>query len=200
MAMRRCRAHDRRLLFSGKLPRQFPVLDLHALRRDAYFGGGRRRRHGGHAGRGGAAVRALPRRTHRAPSAGGHRLRGAAASLLLALAKDHGGTADIGRHSLGQPAAAAARCSARPATSSSASGSPARCRPRRISALINLWGLALVTPLGLWQALRFDFGAVPAAIVAAAGLLFDRCEHGHRLAVDDRACNTCRRRRPGSSR
>ncbi|MBL8331944.1 MAG: DMT family transporter, partial [Rubrivivax sp.] len=24
--------------------------------------------------------------------------------------------------------------------------------PRRISALINLWGLALVTPLGLWQA------------------------------------------------
>jgi len=35
--------------------------------------------------------------------------------------------------------------------------------PRRISALINLWGLALVTPLGLWQALRFDFVAVTAA-------------------------------------
>jgi drug/metabolite transporter (DMT)-like permease len=35
--------------------------------------------------------------------------------------------------------------------------------PRRISALINLWGLALVTPLGLWQATRFDFGAVPPA-------------------------------------
>jgi len=34
--------------------------------------------------------------------------------------------------------------------------------PRRISALINLWGLALVTPLGLWQALQFDFAAVPA--------------------------------------
>ncbi len=32
--------------------------------------------------------------------------------------------------------------------------------PRRISALINLWGLALVTPLGLWQAMSFDFGAV----------------------------------------
>ncbi|OYU74201.1 MAG: EamA family transporter, partial [Burkholderiales bacterium PBB5] len=32
--------------------------------------------------------------------------------------------------------------------------------PRRISALINLWGLALVTPLGLWQALQFDFAAV----------------------------------------
>jgi drug/metabolite transporter (DMT)-like permease len=35
--------------------------------------------------------------------------------------------------------------------------------PRRISALINLWGLALVTPLGLWQALRFDFGAIAPA-------------------------------------
>lgn len=32
--------------------------------------------------------------------------------------------------------------------------------PRRISALINLWGLVLVTPLGLWQALSFDFAAV----------------------------------------
>jgi drug/metabolite transporter (DMT)-like permease len=32
--------------------------------------------------------------------------------------------------------------------------------PRRISSLINLWGLALVTPLGLWQAARFDFAAV----------------------------------------
>ena len=32
--------------------------------------------------------------------------------------------------------------------------------PKRISALINLWGLALVAPLGLWQALRFDFVAV----------------------------------------
>ena len=32
--------------------------------------------------------------------------------------------------------------------------------PRRISALVNLWGLALVTPLGLWQALSFDFARV----------------------------------------
>ena len=36
--------------------------------------------------------------------------------------------------------------------------------PRRISALINLWGLALVTPLGLWQALQFDFTAVSPGI------------------------------------
>jgi drug/metabolite transporter (DMT)-like permease len=35
-----------------------------------------------------------------------------------------------------------------------------RVPARRISALINLWGLALVTPFGLWQALSFDFGAV----------------------------------------
>ena len=34
--------------------------------------------------------------------------------------------------------------------------------PRRISALINLVGLALVTPMGLWAALSFDFAAVQA--------------------------------------
>jgi len=32
--------------------------------------------------------------------------------------------------------------------------------PRRISALINLWGFALATPAGLWLAWGFDFGAV----------------------------------------
>jgi drug/metabolite transporter (DMT)-like permease len=32
--------------------------------------------------------------------------------------------------------------------------------PKRISALVNLWGLALITPLGLWQAVDFSFGAV----------------------------------------
>jgi len=31
--------------------------------------------------------------------------------------------------------------------------------PKRISALINLWGLVLVTPLAIWQALSFDFRA-----------------------------------------
>jgi drug/metabolite transporter (DMT)-like permease len=36
--------------------------------------------------------------------------------------------------------------------------------PRRISALINLWGLALVTPFGVWQALSFDFHAVTASM------------------------------------
>ncbi|HEX7890555.1 MAG TPA: DMT family transporter [Ramlibacter sp.] len=32
--------------------------------------------------------------------------------------------------------------------------------PKRITALINVWGFLLVTPLGLWAALRFDFGGV----------------------------------------
>jgi drug/metabolite transporter (DMT)-like permease len=34
--------------------------------------------------------------------------------------------------------------------------------PKRITALINLWGFALVTPFGLYTALQFDFGAVHA--------------------------------------
>ena len=34
--------------------------------------------------------------------------------------------------------------------------------PKRICALINLWGFALVTPFGVWAAWAFDFGAVGA--------------------------------------
>ncbi len=32
--------------------------------------------------------------------------------------------------------------------------------PLRVSALINLWGLALTAPLGLWQLMRADLGAM----------------------------------------
>lgn len=32
--------------------------------------------------------------------------------------------------------------------------------PKRISAIINLWGFALVTPMGLWAAWTFDFSSV----------------------------------------
>jgi drug/metabolite transporter (DMT)-like permease len=32
--------------------------------------------------------------------------------------------------------------------------------PRRITSLINLWGFALVTPFGLYQAWSFDFGTI----------------------------------------
>jgi drug/metabolite transporter (DMT)-like permease len=35
---------------------------------------------------------------------------------------------------------------------------------RRITAIINLWGLALATPLGAWAAWRFDFSAVDAGL------------------------------------
>ncbi len=40
----------------------------------------------------------------------------------------------------------------------------AQVSPRRISALINLWGLALMTPLGLWQAWDYGFGEVGAGL------------------------------------
>lgn len=32
--------------------------------------------------------------------------------------------------------------------------------PRRISAIINAWGFVLMTPFGLWMAIRFDFATV----------------------------------------
>ncbi len=38
--------------------------------------------------------------------------------------------------------------------------------PKRITALINLWGLALMTPMGLYYAWRFDFGAVSVGLWA----------------------------------
>lgn len=39
-----------------------------------------------------------------------------------------------------------------------------RVGPRRIAALINLWGLALMTPLGLWAAVGFDWGTMRAPL------------------------------------
>jgi drug/metabolite transporter (DMT)-like permease len=38
----------------------------------------------------------------------------------------------------------------------------AQVSPRRISALINLWGFGLATPFGLWQAFSFHFAGVGA--------------------------------------
>ncbi len=35
---------------------------------------------------------------------------------------------------------------------------------KRITSLINLWGFALVTPLGLWQAIQFDFSGVSSSV------------------------------------
>ena len=42
----------------------------------------------------------------------------------------------------------------------------AKVSARRISALVNLWGLALVTPLGAWMAWSFEFGAITPGIWA----------------------------------
>ena len=36
--------------------------------------------------------------------------------------------------------------------------------PKRITSLINLWGFALMTPFGVYAALRFDFGSVPSGM------------------------------------
>ena len=36
--------------------------------------------------------------------------------------------------------------------------------PKRITSLINLWGLLLVTPFGVYMALHYDFSAVPPGI------------------------------------
>jgi drug/metabolite transporter (DMT)-like permease len=36
--------------------------------------------------------------------------------------------------------------------------------PKRISAVINLWGFALTTPFGIYAALRFDFSGVPVSM------------------------------------
>lgn len=36
-----------------------------------------------------------------------------------------------------------------------------RLSPRRITALINLWGLALMTPLGLWSAVGYPWSSTP---------------------------------------
>lgn len=38
--------------------------------------------------------------------------------------------------------------------------------PLRVSALINLWGLLLITPFGLWQLARFDLSSVTSALWA----------------------------------
>jgi drug/metabolite transporter (DMT)-like permease len=38
--------------------------------------------------------------------------------------------------------------------------------PKRITSLINLWGFLLVMPLGIWQAMSFDFAIVPASMWA----------------------------------
>jgi len=84
----------------------------------------------------GIAALALGRGASQAgDTAGGHHVLGHA--LLVAAATCEASYVVIGKRLTGQVSA------------------------RRISALINLWGLALITPLGLWQARSHDFASVP---------------------------------------
>jgi drug/metabolite transporter (DMT)-like permease len=68
--------------------------------------------------------------------------------------------------------------------------------PKRITALINLWGFALMTPMGLYAAWSFNFGAVAARQLGAVAVLRTgrQCVDG--VVVDDRAanraCSACR--------
>lgn len=39
-----------------------------------------------------------------------------------------------------------------------------RLGPKRIAALINLWGFALSTPFGIWFAMHFEFASVPSGL------------------------------------
>ena len=83
--------------------------------------------------------------------------------LGLAQAASHSSPADAGRAWLGNLLVfGAVLCEASYAViGKKLTGALA---PRRITALINLWGFALVTPFGLWMALRFDFGTVQPGI------------------------------------
>ena len=62
----------------------------------------------------------------------------------------------------------------------------AQVSPRRISALINLWGLLLVMPFALWQGIVLRLRGCFAAELGLAAVLFARRQRGHRLAVDAR--------------
>ena len=158
-------ARDRRLLFLESFFGNFPVLDLHAVRRVADFGAGRRRDPGGDPGGGGDPVAACcctsrsPREWPPASPAAWPASRwcrfsrttgtGAAVSvwgnlLLVGAVLCEATYVVVGKKLTGRVSA------------------------KRISALVNLWGLVLVTPFGLWQANSFDFGTVP---IASWGLL-----------------------------
>lgn len=81
---------------------------------------------------------------------------------LLAFARPEGGSAGDGEHAwLGNLLVfAAVVCEASYAVIGKALTGV--LGPRRITALINLWGFALVTPLGAWAAWQFDFASVGA--------------------------------------
>ena len=164
----------------------------------AELGARSRRDHGGDAGGGRDPVARLP-----AASA-------SARASCVGIACAIGGIALVSlRHASGRGRAAAPRrcsatcccsapCAARRPTSSSARGSPAPLGPKRISALINLWGLALMMPLGAVAGRGIRFRRRRRRRRGCCCWLFDRRQHGDRLAVDDRS-EARAGRRPASS-
>lgn len=82
---------------------------------------------------------------------------------LYALAQPHAAAADQPHAGLGQLLLlAAVLCEA--AYAVIGKQLTATLSPKRISAIINLWGFALSTPLGLYLAWQFDFAAVPGSM------------------------------------
>jgi drug/metabolite transporter (DMT)-like permease len=89
----------------------------------------------------------------------------AAGIALLGLARGDVPAADDGRAWLGNTLVfAAVLCEAAYAVIGKAL--TGRVGPRRITALINLWGFALTAPFGWYAARQFDFGAVTGAVWA----------------------------------
>jgi hypothetical protein len=67
--------------------------------------------------------------------------------------------------------------------------------PKRITAIINLWGLALSTPMGIYMALQFDFCCRGQRHVVAVAAVRAGCQHVDRVAVDDGAAHRARLRK-----
>ena len=173
----------------GIVLRQLPVLDLHAVRRGADLGAGRRRDHGracpavvallswalaarahhARAWRPASPARWPASRWCRSPgTADGRRRAGSLLGnlLLLGAVICEAIYVVIGKKLTGQRLAQAHQRADQPVGPGAGHAASA-----------------------LWQALSFDFGACRRRLLGAAGVLFARRQHGHRVAVDDRAAH-----------
>ena len=139
--------------------RQLPVLDLHAVRHPPEHRARRRRDHGGAAGGGRAALVVAARRSGSAcasPRASPARSPASPWSRSRATRKASWRAA----RSLGIALlVGAVTCEALYVVIGKKLS--ASIGPKRISALINLWGLALVAPFALWQLRGFSPSFIP---------------------------------------
>jgi drug/metabolite transporter (DMT)-like permease len=152
-------SRDWRFALPAIVLRPVPVLDLHAVRRRADVGQRGRDHSFDDAGRGRRAVGSLSRRAADVPRdrrGGAGRCRdssapGHASRCVIATGDDH--------VILGNLLVFASVC-CEAAYVIIGKRLTATLSAMRISALINLIGLALIVPFGLWQARTFDFGAL----------------------------------------